>query len=103
MTTAELRALLANATPVPWRMVTDDPAQKLAIAAVNALPALLDVVERVAKLPEWSVQIRLVNEGNESGDQFVSMEDRGPCLVCDGDDHAPDCAWVAARKIVGEM
>jgi hypothetical protein len=71
-------------------------------AAHEVLPALLAIARAVAAMPEWPSVLRQVNEGNESGDHFVSVDDYGPCLVCrEQSKHAPDCAWVLARKLAG--
>ena len=63
-TTADLRDLLAKATPKAWTVREGDPFVvefsgrmedvRLAVAAVNALPALLDVVDAARALYEGS-------------------------------------------------
>ena len=68
MTITELRALLAAATPGPWPWREGDereriyggPNARLVVAAVNALPALLDVAEAAATLDATFDDVGLV-------------------------------------------
>lgn len=117
----DLRALLAKATPGEWcitenegsvgafaddgKMICDMGCtqwryedEALALAAVNALPDLLRVVEAVA-----ADDCIVWGHGEESS----NLTER-TCGLC-GESHpvgtefvhADDCAWVLARKLTG--
>ncbi len=83
-----LRALLANVR-LPFHECTELTAttSRLCIAAVNALPELLRVVEAVAK----------------SGPPMDKCMGADECHYCGGyrDEHRDSCAWLAARKLCG--
>jgi hypothetical protein len=125
---AKLRGLLERATSGPWSFRGAIPASgtftiddgtglgivalhvdhgdaALICAAVNSLPALLDEHERaMAVVRKVAKMDAVVNLGGVYDASYT-------CVTCDGDEdfscggegfeHAPDCAWVAARGMVG--
>ena len=143
MTTKELRALLARCKPGPYRtrvlnsgevqimplVEHDKPVavgmdlqaseSSLFVAAVNALPALLDVVERVAKSRRsvWQTEsddmvcnacgavvamVGCMEYDDGMGEEFI--HDYSERLWRDNSariPHEPDCFFVAARKLRG--
>ena len=56
--------------------------------AITHLSALLDVVERFA-----AAGVMVMRTTNGRGIWF--------CAICGGASHAPDCPWLAARRLCG--